>query len=181
MEERLTRAGVCFFRSGGRELAVGLDAVDEVADVVTLVPIPLTSPTVLGLHIHRRTVIPVVQPPGCVVADNAEASPILLVLRSEQGPWGLMVDRAGLAIVDKPMPIVPIASLGVGAGGDLAIEGGVDFHGRLHRLIDAGRTWQMFREQIEGWYSTHTRRGAAVSLASVHDTRELIQGSMLPC
>jgi purine-binding chemotaxis protein CheW len=163
MDGRSTRVGVCFFRSGGRGFAVELDALEEVADLGELVPVPMTAPAVLGLQIHRRTVVPVVHSSAGLRDERHEATPILLVLRSEQGPWGLRVDRAGLVIVDRTMPIVALPH-GAGDVGVLAVEGELEHGGQTHRLIDGARTWSNVRGQVEGWYAGLRRRAGTVSL-----------------
>jgi chemotaxis signal transduction protein len=166
MDGRATRAGVCFFRSEGRGFAVELDALEEVADLGALVPVPMTPPAVLGLQIHRRTVVPVVDPSVGPGDRRGEATPILLVLRSEHGPWGLRVDRAGLVIVDKTVPMLgpPQGPLDDGL---LAVQGELEHGGQVHRLIDGGRTWCNVREQVEAWHAGPRRRaGGAMSGSS---------------
>lgn len=165
MNERFTRAGLCFFRSGGRRFAMEVEALMEVTDLGTLVPLPLGPPALLGLHTHRRAVVPVFRPSPAAPNEHSDQNPILLVLRSEHGLWGIEVDRAGLMIVDNSRLLEGLAPADSTAG-LLAVRGQIDHAGLLHELIDAGLTWSNIRVEVERWYVAIRRDVGAVALAS---------------
>ena len=80
---------ICLFSCGGRAFAVPLGAIAEVIAVDKLIRLPMPPPRVLGLAPLRRDMIPVAQLTDAIPARPGEA---ILILRGDNGPWGIAVD-----------------------------------------------------------------------------------------
>lgn len=156
-----TSNGICLFTSQSRPLAVEMGSVDVVVEWGELVPIPLGPPHVLGFRAWRRDVVPVVQATGpySYGADVGESSPLIFLLRTRQGPWGLRVDRGGVEVIDDQNRRTDSST----RSGIFATCGSIERAGTTHEILDVERTWQNLRSEIEGWYAT-SRAGSDRSI-----------------
>ena len=145
--DRPTATALCLFSCGRRPLAVALEAVAEVVELDRMVPIPLCPPRVLGLCALRRDVVPIVR------LDEGDDDPagdyVALLLRTEQGDWGIRIGRGGVAVVDdghdyRDGPANPY--------GGVAVVGAVERAGTAHAVLDPAETWRLLRDEIEHWY-----------------------------
>src|SRR5271154_934231 len=85
----------CLVRIDAQPFAVALSAVVEIVEAEELVRLPLCSPQVLGLCTYRRDLLPVIalgQDRDTAPAPG-EGRPVVLILRSEHGTWGIKIDR----------------------------------------------------------------------------------------
>ena len=139
----------CCFRSGARSYAVDLKAVVEVIETDRLVRLPHSPSVVLGLCAFRRDVIPVVRLTDGPDDRNHTSERIdVLILRTEQGFWGLRIDRSGTVVADDVLQAdLPMEPPGSSQGPVLL--------GTLQRgdascgVIDPESTWQRLRAAIE--------------------------------
>jgi purine-binding chemotaxis protein CheW len=130
---------------------VALAAVAEVVEAEQLVRLPLCSPRVLGLCTYRRDLLPVIALGHAPAAarNTADARPVVLILRSEHGSWGVQVDRGVTIVAQGPMDETGSLS----AGPDGAVVIGTIMRGEvIHSVIDTEATWRAVREAVEGWY-----------------------------
>ncbi|MDR3637330.1 MAG: chemotaxis protein CheW [Isosphaeraceae bacterium] len=139
----------CCFRSGARSYAVDLRAVVEVIETEGLVRLPHSPKGILGLCAFRRDVIPVVRLGAGSEADAAPRERIdVLILRTEQGFWGLRIDRSGTTVTedfleeetaldDDPSAAPPVL-IGSLRRGDTVFS-----------VIDPEPTWQRLRTAVE--------------------------------
>jgi chemotaxis signal transduction protein len=141
----------CLFKSDSRPFAVGLDAVAEVVEADRLVRLSLCPPQVLGLCTVRRDIVPVLSltPPAAGGEREPEGKTIVLILRSDEGVWGIRADREGTAVADGRFE--PAGSLADDAEG-AAIVGTLKRGDHAHAVIDPGQTWRNVREHVEAWY-----------------------------
>lgn len=132
------------FRCRTRMYALPVSAVDAVIDSGPLVRLPLAPPRIIGLCAHRRQVLPVF-----LLAESGAGSKtgdqVVVLLRSEQGTWGLQADRAGVTVVEGR--VIPAGADGPGAVGTLAHEG----HSVV--VLDPETAWLALREEVEQWYA----------------------------
>ncbi len=154
LEALLTRSW-CFFKSNTRPFAIGVDAVAEVVEADRLVRLSLCPPQILGLCTVRRDIVPVLSlnvSPAVAVADapDAENRAVVLIVHSEQGAWGIRVDREGTVVADGVLE----ESWEPGEQGRQgpAIIGKLRRGGLEHEAIDPARTWRNVRENVEAWY-----------------------------
>lgn len=138
----------CCFRSGNRSYAVDLKAVVEVIETEGLVRLPHSPAVVLGLCAFRRDVISVVRVGGTDGNSERRGRIDVLILRTEQGYWGLPIDRSGTVVIEdvlqeergrdaedsSPGPVL----LGTLRRGDVACA-----------VIDPESTWLRLRAAIE--------------------------------
>jgi chemotaxis signal transduction protein len=144
----------CLFRIDARPYAVGLEHVAEVVEAEGLVRLPLGSERVLGLCVFHRDVVPVIDlghPEGKAAGLAQPASrPMVLVLRSEPGIWGLRIDRDGTTVAAAP--------LDAGSETDRVVPGGpvlkgtVVSEGTNHAVLDSEATWSHLRDALQGWF-----------------------------
>lgn len=153
----------CCFRSGHRAYAVDLKAVVEVIETDGLVRLPHGPKSIVGLAAFRRDVIPVVQ------FGHADDEPVprgridVLILRTEQGFWGLHIHRSGTAVVedyleedpelDPDVPQKPPVLIGTLRKGDM-----------VSSVIDTESTWLRLRTAIEADYRAPLANPAGVAL-----------------
>ncbi len=109
MESRVLRSSSavsapswCFFRSEAYPFAVELEVVAEVVQADRLIRLAHCPPQILGMCTVRRDVIPVLTlNPGAASTEPAPETPVVvLVIRSDQGMWGIRIDREGTAVGD---------------------------------------------------------------------------------
>ncbi len=158
-DPRASRAW-CMFRIGTRAYAIGLEAVAEIIEAGGLVRLPLSPPCVLGLCTFRRDVVPVVrlveEPADAPGGDDARQT--ILILRTEQGTWGVKIERGGTVVVESPLDD-SVALTAEPAG--LAFLGAIRREGVTYPAIDPERTWRRLREAVErGYGSPHDRPAA---------------------
>lgn len=147
-----TRA-YCLFPYQSRWLAVGVDAVEAVLEAPRLVRLPLCPRPPTSMCSHRGGILPVVEPTiegeGPVVASTGRR-PAVLVLRTARGPIGLLIDRAGVAVVEDG-PTAGAAGAATLPEG-LVAAGTIDRDGRSHAILDPDRTWMALRDLIDRGY-----------------------------
>ena len=157
----------CVFRSGSRAYAIGLAAVAEIIEADGLVRLPLSPSCVLGYCTFRRDVVPVVRlADGASGADSeADARLTIMILRTEQGTWGVKIERGGAVVVEAPLDDTTVLTA-VPAGP--AFLGAIRREGQIYPAIDPERTWRRFRDAVERGYAflhdqspTHPSRGTA--------------------
>ncbi len=155
----------CLFRIDSRPYAVSLEHVAEVLEAEGMVRLPLGSKRVLGLCVFHRDVVPVItlgDPEGAAAGAGQPGSrPLVLVLRSEPGIWGLRIDRGGTTVVAAPLE--------AGSGPALAdpegpiLNGTVLSEGTTHAVLDSEATWSHLRDALQRWY--HGDLGPSPSVA----------------
>jgi purine-binding chemotaxis protein CheW len=141
----------CLVRIDTRPYAVALHAVAEIVEAEELVGLPLCSPRVLGLCAYRRDLLPVIafsDAPSATPATT-EGRPLVMIVRSEHGTWGLRIDRGGAIVAEGPLDDRCAAI--VEPGGPVAI-GSIKRGDATHAAIDAEATWRNVRDAIERWY-----------------------------
>lgn len=143
----------CCFRSGARTYAVDLKAVVEVIETEELVRLPRSPAVILGLCTFRRDVVPVVR-----LSDKADGEAgghgriNVLILRTEQGLWGLRIDRSGTAVTEDVLHEEPVSTGGESLAPVLL---GVLRRGEtVSAVIDPEPTWQRLRAAIERDFRT---------------------------
>lgn len=141
----------CLFKSDSRPFAVGLDAVAEVVQAERLVRLALCPPQVVGLCTVRRDIVPVLSLTALEGGEEQEPEgrTVVLILRSEEGVWGIRADREGTAVADGQLD--PAQTLQAERGG-AAIVGTLRRGDVAHAVIDPGQTWRNVREHVEAWY-----------------------------
>ena len=139
----------CCFRSGARSFAVDLTAVVEVIETEGVVRLPHSPAVILGLCAFRRDVIPVVRLIGGAEVRGERRGRIdVLILRTEQGLWGLRIDRSSTVVSED------VLQADQGPDADESVTAPV-LIGTLRRgetacaVIDPEATWQRLRSVIE--------------------------------
>jgi purine-binding chemotaxis protein CheW len=141
----------CFFKSDSRPFAIGVEAVAEVVEADRLVRLSLCPPQILGLCNVRRDIVPVLSLTSHVADDGPDADnqTVVLIVHSDQGGWGIRIDREGTAVADGVLD--EAYEPGQGRQGPAIVgtlrRGGVDYE-----VIDPTRTWRNVRENVEAWY-----------------------------
>ncbi|WP_406694945.1 chemotaxis protein CheW [Singulisphaera sp. Ch08] len=141
----------CLFRSDSRPFAVGLEAVAEVVQADRLIRLAHCPPQILGLCTVRRDIVPVLSlsPDASDVALDPETPVVVLVLRSDQGMWGIRIDREGTAVSDGVL-VAPFQ--GEPTTGGAEVVGSVQRGDLAHAVIDPDRTWWNVRASVDAWY-----------------------------
>ncbi len=78
-----------------------------------------------------------------------ETSVVVLVLRSDQGMWGIRIDREGTAVSDG---VLNASAQGEPASGGAEVVGSVQRGDLAHAVINPDRTWRNVRALVEAWY-----------------------------
>lgn len=144
----------CLFRIESRPYAVGLEGVAAIVEAEGLVRLPLGAPRVLGLCTFHRDVVPVIalDPATGPAPDRARSDPrpLVLILRTEPGTWGLRIDRGGTIVAEAPLedPGTPRPA----APGGPALIGAVRFGQATHAVLDPESTWRHLRDALQGWF-----------------------------
>src|SRR4051794_18448044 len=158
LPEVRTRRSWCLFQSDARSYAVRLDAVAELIVADGLVRLPLSPPRVLGLFTLRRDVVPVLKMTERHAKDRGGdgAKLVVLILRTEQGVWGIRVDR-GAAVAIEEQPDEPGVDDPLATG---APEGPTTIAraGKLYLVIDPDSAWRDVRQEVEAWYGSRCGR-----------------------
>jgi purine-binding chemotaxis protein CheW len=141
----------CLVRIDTRPFAFALHAVAEIVEADEFVGLALCSPRVLGLCTYRRDLLPVIgfsegQP---AASGPAVGRPVVMIVRSEHGTWGIRIDRGGTAVAEGPLD--DRGATTVGPGGAVVI-GSITRGETTHAAIDAEATWRNIRDAIERWY-----------------------------
>lgn len=151
-------ASFCLFHSHSLPYAVAVESVAEIVEIESLVRMTLCPPQVVGLCPCRREVVPVValgQDSSRVDVVSAEkwapeqsTQQAVLMLRTDQGVWGIQIEREGTAITpEQPVMHEPQA------GEDGVVTIGMLHHRETeHALLDAEKTWRGLRDVIARWY-----------------------------
>lgn len=156
----------CLFESLGGSYAVDLETVLEVLEVDELVRLPLRPPSIFGLCLLRRDVVPVVNvASGIELRDGlasavAEGPQTVLVLAGEAGaPIGVPIRREstivtgeppddwGLALSEAPDALAPGA------------DGWVRRGDATYTVIDPVRAWHDLRSSVKRWHGLGTGVG----------------------
>ncbi len=148
----------CLFWSGSLPLAVAVEEVAEIVEIDALVRVSFCPPRIAGLCPYHRQVVPVVVfGPARGVANaaapkksKASAGPwdAVLIMQTEQGLWGIKIDREGTVITSE-RPARHEAKHE--QSGVVAV--GLIHHGEVdYALLDAEATWRSLREAVLGWY-----------------------------
>lgn len=160
-------ASFCLFRCETLPLAVPVANVAEVVPIDAIVRIGLCPPWIAGLCPYHREVVPVValdparQPAEAAQAEKRPPSKdtrdAVLILETEQGLWGLRIDRDRTAIaLERPTWHEPRQ------GEDGVVTAGLVHHcGIEHALLDTEATWRGLRESIVHWYARIDESAAA--------------------
>lgn len=141
----------CLFTSGPHALGVAVGSVVEVIPRERLVRLPLCPRQVAGLCAYRGGFLPVV---GLETAgDRAEVGDdqgrAVLILWTESGSMGLLIDRRGVSVEDGVAGLDGAESTDLGG---LEFAGTIARGGRRYRVLDPERTWQALRDRVEKWY-----------------------------
>ncbi|MFO0956210.1 MAG: chemotaxis protein CheW [Isosphaeraceae bacterium] len=133
---------LCLFTRGSRGFGIPIGAVGGVIEPESLVPMPFSPPRLVGLCPHRRQVLPVFR------LDEAAPTPagsVVILIRSDQGLWGIQADRDGIAVVINP-------SRGEGS---TRAPGGIAtarHDGRTFDVIDPEACWTALRGEVQDHY-----------------------------
>ena len=160
----------CVFESMGHSYVIDLNAVVEVRIVERLLRLPDPPGYVVGLIMLRRDLIPVLTPDS---EPNSPPPPVepgasVLVLRSEDHFWGVVVKEGSVRVVkdqqmwipsDEAIPDDPTADRVPG------FDGWIVINGHFHRRLDPVKARYKLRAAIKDDYS----RSSAVSRATVSD------------
>lgn len=143
----------CFFRSEAYPFAVELEVVAEVVQADRLIRLAHCPPQILGMCTVRRDIIPVLTlRPGASSTEPAPETPVVvLVIRSDQGMWGIRIDREGTAVGDGVLSDTYPGER-VAEAGPTAIVGSVRRGELVHVAIDPNRTWWNVRAAVEAWH-----------------------------
>lgn len=139
----------CLFRSDSRPFAVALEAVAEVVQADRLIRLAHCPPQILGLCTVRRDIVPVLSLNPGALGTEPETSIVVLVLRSDQGMWGIRIDREGTAVNDG---VLNASAQGEPVSGGAEVVGSVQRGDLAHAVIDPDRTWRNVRALVEAWY-----------------------------
>jgi purine-binding chemotaxis protein CheW len=148
----------CLFRCGSLALAVHVADVAEIVEIDSLVRISFCPPRVVGLCPYHRQVVPVVafrssgsggdSRPSEKRAHGADARSAVLILETEQGLWGITIDRDGTLISDDRPARHQNTEHETGV-----VTVGLIRHGEVdYALLDAGSTWSVLRDSVARWY-----------------------------
>jgi purine-binding chemotaxis protein CheW len=153
----------CLVRIDAQPFAVALATVAEIVEAEALVRLPLCSPQLLGLCPYRRDLLPVIAlGRGPTAAPGPEEGrPVVLILRSDHGLWGIKIDR-GVVIVGD-VGLAEQAPMAPGPDGAIVI-GSITRGDASHSVLDPEATWRKVRDSIErrykGDHGTDPRQGA---------------------
>ena len=141
----------CLVRIDGWPCAFAVHAVAEIVEAEQLVRLPLGSPKVLGLCAYRRDLLPVISLSDTPVNHGKceEGHPVVLILRSEHGFWGIRIDRGGAIVADGPPDEGNSPS---DAHARSVVVGTITRGETVFSVIDAEATWRNTRDSVEGWY-----------------------------
>jgi purine-binding chemotaxis protein CheW len=162
----------CLFHGDTGPMAVSVESVAQVLETDTLVRLAWNPPQVAGMCSYHREVIPVVvlgalsreageelcgNPDHPVATRSAgektgiapRSRCVVLILRTEQGAWGLPVDSES-TIVSRESPAYHAPRMD--SNGPVVI-GIVERAGTCYRIIDAAATWNGLRSAISRWFA----------------------------
>jgi chemotaxis signal transduction protein len=160
----------CLFRGDAGPMAVPAESVAEVLETDNLVRLAWSPPQVVGLCPYHQEVIPVVRLVASRIANadpSSEPDPtagaetsgekhgvddrtrcILLILRTEQGAWGIPSDSAW-TIMSRGCPEYHPPH----TDGDGPVLVGTVLHaGARYGILDTEATWHGLRSAIGRWY-----------------------------
>jgi purine-binding chemotaxis protein CheW len=151
-------------------MAVSVESVAEVLETETLVRLAWSPPQVVGLCSYRREVVPVVglrplpggigeallrgpdqtaatDPAGEKLGSDDRTGGVVLILRTDQGAWGIRVDSEN-TIMSRESP--EYHSPRISANGPVLI-GVVRRAGTCYGILDAEATGRGLRSAIGRW------------------------------
>jgi chemotaxis signal transduction protein len=160
----------CLFHADAGPMAVSVDSVAEVLETDTLVRLAWSPPRVIGMCSYHREVVPVVVlgPVPTGPGDDSEREPaqaaatdpvlekpgigdrprcVVLILRTEQGVWGIRVDSEN-TMMSRESP--EYHSPRDYASGPVLI-GIIRLEGTCYRILDAEATWHGLRSALGQW------------------------------
>ena len=148
----------CLVSCQTKPLAVAVENVAEVLELDSFVRISLCPPAIAGLCPYHGQVVPVaalsgdLAPPTEKVPQSRGSGKAVresvLILQTEQGLWGLRVDRGGtIVIAARPSRHEPVMD----ADGSVTV-GLIRHAGSDHALLDAAATWRALREMVVHGY-----------------------------
>jgi chemotaxis signal transduction protein len=161
----------CLFREDGVPMAVPLESVAEVLKTERLVRLPWSPPRVVGLCPYHREVVPVVSmgvpaggagegiasgPGPTHGADGSPEGPgidagarhVVLILRTEQGTWGVRADAENTIVSrESPDSHPPTAD-----GSGRVLLGSIRRAATSYDVLDAEATWRELRSAVARWY-----------------------------
>jgi purine-binding chemotaxis protein CheW len=145
----------CLFRSESKPYAIRIEAVSEIIEAESVVRLPLSPPEVVGFCAFRRDCIPIIRAGEAPGGDGETAvtDPTVLILRTDQGVWGMRIDREGVVVADGNLDswtgeeARPLGSLGVIRRAEAN-----------YAAIDPEAAWRNVRGAIERWYGPDSRR-----------------------
>ncbi len=159
----------CLVRCESRPLAVAVENVAQVLELDKLVRISLCPPQIAGLCPYHRQVVPVAvfpRDPAPTMLEVQQSRPSgkadgesVLILQTDQGVWGLKIDRGGTIITAaRPSRHDPVKEADGSVTVGLIRHGGTD-----HALLDASATWRGLRELVVNRY-VQIRESAATGV-----------------
>lgn len=164
------RQWFCFFQSAAGRLAVPLEFVAEVLETDTLVRLAWTPPQVAGLCLYHREVVTVVllsasspgggeasesgrdlrdepDPPGERTTAGERRRSLVLILRGEQGAWGVRLESEKTVMSCEPAEHHPPR---VDQDGPVVV-GAVELDGSTYGILDPEATWRGLRAAVSRW------------------------------
>jgi chemotaxis signal transduction protein len=174
-------------------MAVAVRSVAAVLETESLAPLVWRPPSVVGICVYHRDVVPVISlgpgegdpnahpvngasPRAAALSasstgaaeDDDEARGIVLVLRSEHDAWALRIDRAGTFIKRARPELHPPRS---GAQGAVFI-GAVNCDGKCYAILDVEATWRGLRSTVVRWYGLINEPGFYAAVPLGENARE---------
>jgi chemotaxis signal transduction protein len=160
----------CLFRGDAGPMAISVESVAEVLETNTLIRLAWSPPQVVGMCSYHREVVPVVKL-GPLPRDAGEEVPsgqdqtvaidtagelvgideptrcVVLILKTEQGAWGIRVDSEN-TIMSRESP--ECHSPRIHANGPVLI-GIVRLGETCYEVVDAEATWRGLRSAVGRW------------------------------
>lgn len=145
-------SALCLFTQGARWFGLPIGAVEAVIEPESLVAIPLTPPEILGLCAYRRQVPPVVR--LVEPSSQSDGPSVVILLRTEQGLWGIQADRDGIEVV-AGLTVDPVPGPTATAPRAWGVVTAIHHDGRSIDLIDPEASWSAFRREIQNHNHGH--------------------------
>ena len=158
------------FRGDGRPMAISVESVAEVLETDTLIRLAWSPPQVVGMCSYRREVVPVVKlcalpretddevhtMENTTVATDTDGKTagideptrcVVLVLKTEHGAWGILVDSETTIMSWEFPEFHPPRTIACGP----VLIGVVRFAGTCYEIVDAEATWRGLRSEVGRW------------------------------
>jgi chemotaxis signal transduction protein len=152
----------CLFHADAGPMAISVDHVAEVLETETLIRMAWSPPQVAGMCSYRHEVVPVVKlrlvdDAGGADGSGSEARPVVqndrlarcvvLILKTEQGAWGVGVESAK-TVMSREVP--EWHSPRISATG-LVLTGTIRRGETRYEIVDGEATWLGLRSAISRW------------------------------